>query len=83
MYRHTKKRVAGYVQIQRQTPLIRSFLNHGLKSIHVLPLILNSTLPSIPIHFYSISSSVMRTSFASVTNKLESANNLSYREETQ
>jgi hypothetical protein len=53
MYRHTKKSVAGYVQIQRQTPLVRSSLYHRFKIIHVLPLILNSiSHQSITIQLY-------------------------------
>jgi len=83
MYRHTKKSVTGYVQYN-VTPLIRSSL-HRFKIIHVLPLILiSSSIPhkSISSIFYPIPRSMMSTSIASISNKLESANNLAHSEET-
>jgi hypothetical protein len=60
-------------------------LHHRFKIIHVLPLILvpfSTSYQSIIFQFYSIPSSVVSTSIASVTNKLESANHLSNGKET-
>jgi hypothetical protein len=81
MYRHTKKSVTGYVQYN-VTPLISSSL-HRFKIIHVLPLILVSSIShkSIRSRFYPIPRSMMSTSIASVSNELESANNLAHSKE--
>jgi hypothetical protein len=60
-------------------------LHNRFKIIHVLPLILvpfTTSHQSIVFQFYSIPSSVVSTSIASVTNKLESANHLSNGKET-
>jgi hypothetical protein len=74
MYRHTKKRCHRDMCNKTSESLDPGSLHHRFKIIHVLRLIL--------IHFYSIPSSVVSTSIASVTNKLESANHLSNGKET-
>jgi len=82
MYRHTKKKRHRILQIQRRTPQSAALFTTNSRSLtsypHPIP------IPTIYHHpSLSMSSSMMSTSIASVTNKLESANYLSYCEESQ
>jgi hypothetical protein len=86
MYRHTKKKCCRYVQIQTSDFSAFIAFYHEYKSSSSPASSLPTTLRtrhSITTHLLSMPNSVMSTSIASVTNNLESTNNLAHCEETQ
>jgi hypothetical protein len=89
MYRDTKESAAGYKQVPRRLPCHPQLSRHRCRVIHALLILLPTNLwpsgqfnhPSFCI--ISLLYSVVSTSIAPVSNKLESANHLADCEETQ
>ena len=90
MYRHVKKSVAGYVQMPRQYSQPRVALVLRIQGDHALLILLparspspSSSIKSSRLHITSLPRSMVSTSIAPVSNKLESTNHLANGEESQ
>jgi hypothetical protein len=86
MYRHTKKKCCRYVQIQTSDFSAFMAFYHECKRSSSPASHLPTTIcirHAITTHLLSMLNSVMSISISSVTNNLESTDNLAHCEETQ